>query len=89
LIGTLCEDRGTPGTVTVVKDSLIIAPHSFIDQIIQPNFLDLSSWHLITARLQKLLTHLSIDQVKVILHMMVVQNDKGVFQLNAMSIQWY
>jgi hypothetical protein len=59
---------------------------AFSDQIV---FYYMLSSTLITTKLQKLLTHVAIDKVKVILHVMVVQNDKGVFQLNAMSLQWY
>jgi hypothetical protein len=36
-------------------------------------------WHATTTKLQELATHPPIDEIRVLLNVMVVQNQEGVF----------
>lgn len=67
--------------VSSIEDSLsIIVPHIVIKVAKTQNF-ETSSCHIVIVKIQDLSTCPTINQAKVILNVVVVHNEDGVFQL--------
>jgi hypothetical protein len=85
LVTTLCECGGTPNMVVTLEDTFVpfIILHliSHANCITKVSKVQPKSWHVVVAKLHDLPTQLAMDWANVILGVVVVHNEEGIFQL--------
>jgi hypothetical protein len=90
LVATLCENGGTLNVMVRSKNIFVIlvVPHLVSKtNHIEVSKVQLEYWHVTMAKLHDLQARLAIDQTNVIPKVIIVDNEKGVFQLKGASTQ--
>ncbi len=92
LVATLCENGGTSNVMFRSKNTFVlyVVPHLVFEvNRMKVSKVQLGSWQAILAKLHDLPTQPVIDRANVIPRLMVVHNEKGVFQLKGASTHRY
>jgi hypothetical protein len=91
-VATLCENGGTLDVMVKLEDTFVLLIVSHL--VFEANRMKVSKiqhkfWHTTMAKLRDLPTHSTIDRINVIHEVMVMHNEKGMFELRgALTCQY-